>query len=99
MGGVRIRGDVCVGIGDRIEGVRIGGDTCVGMGDRERRKGMGGGEREGIGVISGDEVSGKGGVSIRGGREERFLSGLGEGGSQGSAHNDLCRLVSKLGDE
>ena len=60
---------------------------------------MGGGKGEGVGEISGDGVSGKGGVSIRGGREERFLPGLGEGGSQGAAHSDLCRLESMLGDE
>ena len=45
----------------------------------------------------------RGGVSLRGvsirEREWRFLPGLGEGGSQGAAHSDSCRLESMLGDE
>ena len=68
MGGDNIRGDTCVGIGDR-EGENIGG--------------------EGIVSINGIGVSIEGGFSIRGERVRWSLSGLGDGGTQGSAHSDF----------
>ena len=87
MGGDSIRGDTCVGIGDR-EREDIGEEGIVsinGIGDRERGKSIG--EGEGVRVISG--VSIEGGFSIRGERVWWSLSGLGDGGTQGWAHSDF----------
>ena len=87
MGGDNIRGDTCVGIGDR-EREDMGEEGIVSInriGDRERGKSIG--EGEGVRVISG--VSIEGGFSIRGERVWWSLSGLGDGGSQGWAHSDF----------